>query len=80
MKLEEVKKEEIIVPPWFGFQDLHSSHRANLIRKNPSHYRDQFGWNESPKVLLFGSFLGYFIFAELGRIFVDFERWYSFTY
>lgn len=34
-------------PPWLGRIELHSSHRANLIRKDPVHY-GSFGWSESP--------------------------------
>lgn len=34
-------------PPWLGKRVLHSSHRANLLRKDPVHY-GQFGWPESP--------------------------------
>ena len=25
-------------PPWLGREDLHASHRANLVRKHPEHY------------------------------------------
>lgn len=32
-------------PPWLGDPALHASHRSNLLRKNPTHYR-QFGWSE----------------------------------
>ena len=35
------------MPPWLGSPKLHSSHRANLIRKDPVHY-GQFGWTEEP--------------------------------
>lgn len=34
-------------PEWLGKRVLHSSHRANLLRKDPVHY-GQFGWPESP--------------------------------
>ena len=34
-------------PEWLGDERLHSSHRANLIRKDPIHY-GAFGWVESP--------------------------------
>lgn len=26
------------VPPWFGNESFHASHRSNLLRKNPQHY------------------------------------------
>jgi hypothetical protein len=35
------------MPPWLGREDIHSSHRANLLRKNPEWY-GQFGWTEEP--------------------------------
>jgi hypothetical protein len=30
------------LPPWFGDERLHSSHRASLVRKDPAHYRALF--------------------------------------
>lgn len=35
------------IPNWLGDERLHSSHRANLLRKNPNWY-GQFGWSEEP--------------------------------
>lgn len=35
------------MPSWFGRDDIHSSHRSNLLRKHPEFY-SQFGWSESP--------------------------------
>lgn len=35
------------LPLWLGSKQLHSSHRANLLRKDPDHY-GKFGWVESP--------------------------------
>lgn len=34
------------LPPWWGDDRVHSSHRANLLRKLPQHY-SQYGWTES---------------------------------
>lgn len=34
-------------PKWWGDERIHSSHRANLLRKLPNHY-SQFGWTENP--------------------------------
>jgi hypothetical protein len=34
-------------PHWVGNEQFHSSHRSNLLRKNPVWY-GQFGWTESP--------------------------------
>ena len=31
------------LPPWFGIEPLHLSHRSNLLRKEPEHYRPLFG-------------------------------------
>jgi len=30
--------EEVLVPPWWGDERLHRSHRSNLLRKDPVHY------------------------------------------
>ena len=35
------------VPWWLGKKKFHSAHRANLLRKSPTHYY-QFGWPEKP--------------------------------
>lgn len=42
-----VIKDRIEMPMWFGGMRLHSSHRTNLLRKDPEHY-GQFGWSEIP--------------------------------
>lgn len=34
-----------IYPSWLGNKEFHSSHRSNLIRKDPVYY-GQFGWSE----------------------------------
>src|SRR2546421_5508759 len=36
---------EIEFPWWLGDPRLHASHRSNLLRKDPTYYR-QFGWDE----------------------------------
>ena len=33
------------VPPWFGDDRVHASHRSNLLRKDPQYY-GQHGWTE----------------------------------
>jgi len=38
----------IEMPVWLGDERVHSSHRANLIRKDAQHY-SQFGWTEEPQ-------------------------------
>lgn len=35
------------MPPWFGDERLHSSHRSMLLAKLPDHY-GQFDWTETP--------------------------------
>lgn len=42
---------ELPLPPWFGRQDFHASHRAALLAKYPEHYgRPELGWTEEPIV------------------------------
>lgn len=49
MKKAKVPDNYIYRPPdWLGDERLHSSHRANLIRKLPDHYL-QFDWSEEPQ-------------------------------
>ena len=37
--------DKVIYPDWLGNEDFHSSHRANLLRKDYKYY-SQFGWTE----------------------------------
>lgn len=46
------KADEMALPPWWGDEKVHSSHRANLLRKLPEHY-GQFGWKENPDMPYF---------------------------
>jgi len=39
---------KIIMPDWIGNKKFHSSHRANLLRKDFDYY-SQFGWTENPE-------------------------------
>ncbi len=34
-------------PPWIGNESFHSSHRSNLLRKDPIWY-GRYGWTEGP--------------------------------
>jgi hypothetical protein len=43
-------------PPWWGYRPLHSSHRANLLRKDPDYY-GRFGWTEEPSTTYHWFFL-----------------------
>ena len=36
------------MPHWLGKESFHSSHRANLLRKDYEYY-SQFGWDENPE-------------------------------
>lgn len=38
---------EVVMPPWFGDERLHASHRSALLRKDPVHYGN-LGWTEPP--------------------------------
>lgn len=33
---------ELVLPSWLGDEEFHLSHRSNLLRKNPDHYRELF--------------------------------------
>ena len=38
----------ITMPPWFGDEVFHQSHRSNLLRKDSSYYAEQFELGLSP--------------------------------
>lgn len=38
-------------PPWLGYEPFHLSHRSNLLRKDPRHYRQY--WPSDPADLLY---------------------------
>ena len=38
--------EDIVIPHWIGNERIHSSHRANLLRKDYEYY-SKFGWTEN---------------------------------
>ena len=40
------------LPFWWGDERVHSSHRANLLRKDIDYY-SQFGWGEDPEMPYF---------------------------
>jgi hypothetical protein len=33
----------LVMPPWLGRKDFHDSHKSNLVRKKPEHYKPIFG-------------------------------------
>lgn len=39
--------DKVRYPDWLGYHKLHSTHRANLIRKDPKFY-SQYNWKEKP--------------------------------
>lgn len=43
----EPTQETVPMPSWLGSEAFHSSHRGNLLRKDPSWY-SVFGWKDSP--------------------------------
>lgn len=45
MVFEEITGK-VELPDWLGCEPFHSSHRSNLLRKDPLHY-SQFNWDES---------------------------------
>ena len=47
-RIEKATGPALAMPHWLGDERLHSSHRANLLRKNPEHY-GRFGWEETPR-------------------------------
>jgi hypothetical protein len=44
---ERVDPRSLEMPWWLGREELHASHRANLLRKDPLFYGGQ-GWAENP--------------------------------
>jgi len=46
MDFEDID-EQVEMPEWFGNEKFHSSHRANLLKKEPEFY-SQYRWTEDP--------------------------------
>ena len=42
MHFEEVNTNNIIMPPWYGLEEFHRSHRSNLLRKDYEYYSEYF--------------------------------------
>jgi hypothetical protein len=42
MKFEDVTYSDLILPPWFGSDEFHRSHRSNLLRKDFFYYSKYF--------------------------------------
>lgn len=49
---ESIIHQENIKPSFIGNKEFHASHRSNLLRKFPEHYR-QFGWKEPDNLSYF---------------------------
>lgn len=47
MEFEEIEFNDIVLPPFIGNERFHSSHRANLLKKEPEFYC-KYGWIENP--------------------------------
>lgn len=48
IQMEMYDDNELIIPPFIGNENFHSSHRANLLRKDPDFY-SKYGWTENPQ-------------------------------
>lgn len=48
MELENISDEKIVIPPFIGNERFHSSHRANLLKKEPDFY-SKYNWTENPE-------------------------------
>jgi len=47
MEIENVIEDQIVIPPFIGNEAFHSSHRANLLKKESEFY-SKYGWTENP--------------------------------
>ena len=46
--MEFYETDKIVMPHWLGDERVHSSHRANLLRKDSEWY-GQYGWDEASR-------------------------------
>lgn len=42
MQYEDVDSTSVVLPPWFGNDTFHKSHRSNLLRKDHEYYSQYF--------------------------------------
>ena len=42
MKFEQIHKDKLVMPAWFGNEEFHKSHRSNLLRKDHEYYSQYF--------------------------------------
>jgi hypothetical protein len=45
---ENYIESQVVIPPFIGNEKFHSSHRANLLKKDPIYY-SKYGWTENPQ-------------------------------
>lgn len=45
MKLFDINSKKLKYPDWLGDEQIHASHRSNLLRKNKEYY-SKFDWHE----------------------------------
>lgn len=43
MPLYKIDYDSVVFPPWWGDEEVHRSHRANLVAKDPEHYSPLYG-------------------------------------
>jgi hypothetical protein len=65
----ELTENTVLLPRWFGYEPLHSTHRGRLLFKNPTYYQ-QFGWTDEPR----DDKLGYYWPTEAGKIKPEIEE------
>ena len=42
--------EDYELPPWWGREEIHASHRSALLEKDFEFYYDKWGWEDEPKI------------------------------
>lgn len=48
--MEIPEPEEYELPPWWGNEEIHASHRAALLEKDFEFYYDHTGWEDEPEI------------------------------
>lgn len=46
-KIPIADEKNVKIPSWLGNEELHASHRSNLLRKD-AYYYERYGWDEGP--------------------------------
>ena len=42
--------ENYELPPWWGREEIHASHRSALLEKDFEFYYDKWGWEDEPRI------------------------------